>query len=270
MPSFSDALHQKMLAAHLYTVYDLANTPVESLEKIFMISSAEAERLRGEAADALDLLRRRSDCRKFVRSILPPRRGRSPAGVIRKLHEAGINDIESLGLVDRSVLRQAGVGEKEAESLQAEAKKVAGERRLKETGLPAVSLKKYIEAGFSRPEDLLSAHPLYISSRTGISPETVYRHIGKVASALGRPVPEKVSSAQYEKGRREILGIRGVTESTREALLRAGVYNLETLHEIDESTISCRSGLPRERVRELRSAAPFKKKKKQSDDIIVI
>ncbi len=270
LPSFSDALHQKMLAAHLYTVYDLANTPRESLEKILGISSAEAGRLQGEAAGALDLLRRRSDCRKFVRSILPPRRGRSPAGVIRKLQEAGINDIESLGLVDRSVLRQAGVADKEAESLQTEAKKVAGERRLKETGLPAVSLKRYLEAGFGRPEELLSAHPLYISSRSGISPDTVYRHIGTVASALGRPVPEKVSRAQYEKGKREILGIRGVTESAREALLRAGVYNIETLHETDESTISCRSGLPRERVRELRSATPFKKKKKQSDDIIVI
>lgn len=270
LPSFSDELHQKMVAAHIYTVYDLANTPAEVLAHALGIARDEVVRLQAEAADALELLRRRSDCRKFVRSILPPRKGRSPASVIRKLHESGINDIEGLGLVDRSVLRQAGVGEKEAESLQAEAKRVAGERRLKEIGLPAVSLKKYREAGFARPEDMLAAHPLYISFRTGISPETVFRHVEAVASVLGRPVPDKVSRAQYEKGKSELLGIKGVTESTLEALLRAGVYNIESLHETGESALSARAGIPRERVRELRAAAPFKKKKKQSDDIIVI
>ncbi|MCU0631839.1 MAG: DNA topoisomerase I [Methanolinea sp.] len=270
LPSFSDTLHQKMVTAHLYTVYDIANSRDEDLMRLLDIQKEGALRLQAEAKDALDLLRRRSDCRKFVRSILPPRKGRSPASVIRKLHEAGINDIEGLGLVDRTVLKQAGIGEKEAESLQGEARKIAGERRLKGLGLPAVSLKKYREAGFTKPEDLLAVHPLYLSLKSGISPETAFRHVESVALALGKPVPGRVSKTQFEKGKAELMGIRGITESALEQLLRAGVYNIETLHETDASLVSARCGLPRERVLELRAAAPLKKKKKPSDDIIVI
>jgi len=270
LPSVSDALHQKMVAAHLYTVYDLANSRAEDLALNLHLTEGEARQLQGEAHQALDLLRRRSDCRKFVRSILPPRRGRSPASVIKKLHESGINDIEGLGLVDRAVLKKAGVGDKEAENLQEEAKRIAGERRLKEIGLPAVSLKKYRDAGFANPEDFLLVHPLYLSVKSGISPETAIRHVEAIALALGRPVPTRVTKAQFERGKLELMGIRGITKSTQEQLLRAGVFNMETLHELDASIIAVRAGLPKDRVLALRAAAPLKKKKKRSDDIIII
>ncbi len=270
LPSMTDDLHRKMVAAHLYTAFDIAHAAPEDLMRALEIPKSDVLRLQEEGRQALELLRKRSDCRKFMRSMLPPRKGRSPARVIRKLHEAGINDLESLGLADHSVFKQAGVGEKEAETIQREAKKVTGERRLKETGIPAVSLKKYIDAGFFKPEDFLAVHPLYLSFRCGVSPDTAFRHAEAVASFLGKPAFERVTKAQYEKGREELKAIRGMTDSALEALLRAGVYNTETLHEMDASLIAARAGLPRERVQQFRSAAPFKKKKKRSDDIIII
>jgi len=133
-----------------------------------------------------------------------------------------------------------------------------------------VSLKKYIDAGFFKPEDFLAVHPLYLSFRCGVSPDTAFRHAEAVASFLGKPAFERVTKAQYEKGREELKAIRGMTDSALEALLRAGVYNTETLHETDASLVAARAGLPRERVLQFRSAAPFKKKKKRSDDIIII
>ena len=270
LPSMTDALHSRMVAAHLFTVYDIASACVEDLARVLNFPDSEARTLQEEAARALDLLRRRSDCRKFVRALLPPRKGRSPASVIKKLHDAGINDIEGLGLVDRSVLRQAGVGDKEAESLQAEAKKIAAERRLKGIGIPPASLKKYREAGFSRPDDFIAVHPLYLAAKTGISPETAFRHAAAVAQALGKSVPPRVTKAQFEKGRADLMAIRGMTEAAADQLLRAGVYNPDTLHEQEPSVIAARAGLPRDRILAFRASAPFKKKKKQSDDIIVI
>lgn len=270
LPSMTDSLHKKMEAAHLYTVYDIVNSKPEDLASTLALSAEGVRRLQDEGGRAMELLRRRSDCRKFVRSILPPRRGRSPARVIKKLHEAGINDIESLGLVNRAVLKDAGIGEKEAEDLQAEAKKISGERRLKGMGIPPVTLKKYRGAGFTRPEELLTVHPLYIASKSGVSPDTVFRHVETVGRELGRQVPPRVTKAQYEKGRADLLAIRGITESAIEQLLMAGVYNVETLHEMDPSMIAARAGLPKDRILKLREAAPLKKKKKQSDDIIII
>ncbi len=270
MPSMSDALHRKMVAAHLYTVYDVANSTPENLASALGIPEENIRGLHAEAHQAMDLLRRRSDCRKFVRSILPHRRGRSPAKVIKKLHEAGVNDIEALGLVNRAVLKDAGIGDQEAEHLQAQAKKIAGERLLKEMGIPALSLKKYRDAGFSRPEDLLSVHPLYLSLKSGVSPDTAFRHVETVAKALGRPYATRVTKAQFEKGRSDLMNIQGTTEPVIDQLLMAGVYNLETLHEMDVSLIAARAGLPKDRILKLRSAAPLKKKKKQSDDIIII
>ena len=270
LPSMSDALHRKLVAAHLYTVYDVVNSRPEDLASVLDLPPEDVRKLQDQGRQAQDLLRRRSDCRKFVRSILPPRRGRSPVSVIKKLHEAGINDIESLGLVNHAVLKDAGIGDREAENLQVEAKKISGERRLKEMGIPPVTLKKYLDAGFTRPEDLLGVHSLYIALKSGVSPDTVFRHVEAVARALGRPIPARVTKAQYEKGKSELLSIKGITDSAIEQLLMAGVYNVETLNEMDPSLIAARAGLPKDRILKLREAAPLKKKKKQSDDIIII
>jgi DNA topoisomerase-1 len=244
--------------------------PDEKLADVLGITAEVARQVRKEAGDALDLLRRRSDCRKFVRSRIAPRKGRSPGNIVKKLAMAGINGIDDLGKADPAVLREAGLSQKEIEALQAEARREIGERTLKKIGIPPASLRKYLDAGFFTPESLLFVHPLAIAEKTGISPDTVFRHVEAVAQALGKPVPEKVTAARYRRGKEDLLSVPGITPQLYGQLLSAGVYDRQTLHGLDESVISVKSGLPREKVAALRKAAPLTKKKRSGEEIIVI
>ncbi|HNJ81636.1 MAG TPA: DNA topoisomerase, partial [Methanoregulaceae archaeon] len=189
MPSMTPAIHERMIAAHLYTVTDLAGRDPTPLASLLQISREKACDLVREAEEVLGLLRRRSDCRKLIRRMLIPRKGRSPASVIKKLQEAGINDIASLGTADPALLKRVGIADKEADSILHEAKMVENERFLKQAGIPAASMKKYFAAGISSPEDFFSSHPVFISDTTGISLDTVQKHVGLIAAAKGRAAP---------------------------------------------------------------------------------
>ncbi len=254
MPSMTPEIHAKLIGKHIYTVYELANSTPETVVSILGVSPAKAADIVKEAGEVLDLLRRRSDCRKFVRKHLPPRKGRSHSGIVKKLHEAGINDISGLGSVNRSVLRKAGIGEQEAATLQENAKRLSDERILREIGIPAVSLKKYFEAGIHSPDDFTGLHPAYISIKSGIGPDTVFRHVDLVCRALSRPVPEKITKSQLEKGRQELLTVRGVGEATLEKLYRAGIIDKKTLCSRPADGISSASGIPEEKIREYRQS----------------
>lgn len=270
LPSAGADLAEKMVAARLYSVQDIIGTPDEKLAEIPGITPERARQIRKEAEEALDLLRRRSDCRKFVRSRIAPRKGRSPGTIVKKLAQAGINGIDDLGKADPAVLREAGLSQKEIDALQAGARREVGERTLRTIGIPPASLKKYLGAGFVTPESLLTIHPLAIAEKTGISPDTVFRHVETVARHLGKPVPEKVTAAKFRRGREDLLSVPGMTPQVYSQLLSAGVFDRETLHGLDESLISVRSGLPRQKIAALRKAAPLTKKKRSGEDIIVI
>jgi len=254
IPSMSPEVHAKLIAQHIYTVYELANSPQETVVSILGVSPAKAADIIREAGEVLDLLRRRSDCRKFVRKHLPPRKGRSHSTIVKKLHEAGINDVGELGSVSRSVLRKAGIGEQEAATLQENAKRLSDERILREIGIPAVSLKKYFEAGISSPDDFTGLHPAYISIKSGIGPDTVFRHTDLVCRALSRPAPEKITKSVLEKGRQELLTIHGIGEATIEKLYRAGIIDKKTLCSRPAGEISSASGIPEEKIREYRQS----------------
>jgi DNA topoisomerase-1 len=244
-------IYDRMIAAHIYSVYDLTTLTPADLEQKLGISRQISLTLSDEAKEVFDLIRRRSDCRKFVRKHLPPRRGRSHATIMKKLHEMGIDDIEALAGADPAMLKKTGIGEKETELLQNEARKLAGEREMRGLGIPPVSLKKYLAAGFLSAKDLLDNHPVYIAYRTGISPDTVYKHIELVASARGKTAPKKVPKAQVERGREELLAVPGLGESTLEKLYRAGIIDSRRLIEADPREIAGKSGIPEEKVREL-------------------
>ncbi|MCQ8894213.1 MAG: DNA topoisomerase I [Methanolinea sp.] len=270
IPSAGPDLVEKMAHAHLYSVQDLLQTPADQLADLLGIPREKAAAIQNEAKDLLQLLRARSDCRKFVRSLIVPRRGRSPGGILKKLAAAGINSIGDLVRANPTLLGEAGLSEKEIADLQGEARKESGMRQMKEAGIPAASMKKYIEAGFCTPESLLSVHPLFIAQKTGISPDTVFRHVELAARHLGRKAPPRVSRAKYAKGRAELLAIPGLTPPIYDSLLACGVYDLETLHEADASRLAAGCGLSPDTVSALRKAAPRTKKKKSKDDIIVI
>jgi len=75
LPSAGGDLVAKMVAARLYSVQDLLQVSAEKLAEALALPLPLAQQLQKEAGEALDLLRRRSDCRKFVRSHVARARG---------------------------------------------------------------------------------------------------------------------------------------------------------------------------------------------------
>lgn len=261
IPTLSAPMLDALNASHIYTVSELANSSPDRAMAVLDVPHDLAERIVAEANDVLDLLRRRSDCRKFVRKHLPPRRGRSPASVIRKLHEAGINDITDLSNANKKLLKSVGVGEKEADTLLSESQKLRANREFKEIGIPAVSLKKYQAAGIIGPSDLLDYPYVYISAISGVGPDTVYRHVETVAKALGRDLPEKYPKNRVERGKEALLAVRGVGEAMYERLLSAGIIEPKQLLGADAIEISHKSGIPAEKIREFQEIARENQKK---------
>jgi DNA topoisomerase-1 len=269
MASMTPQIHERMLSAHLYTVTDLANATPGRLAGLFGITEDKASEIIGEAEGVLNLLRRRSDCRKLVRRMLVPKRGRSPAKVIKKLQESGINDIASLGTADPALLKKVGIAEKEAESILIEAKMVENERFLKHAGVPAASMKKYFAAGIAAPEDFLSSHPVYISEVTGISLDTVQKHVGLVALAKGKTPPVRYTKTQVAKGREELLSLPGIREEDLLRLRKAGIISGILLLGSDPAVLGERTGISTEKIRRFQAIMQERAKKAEPDIIVV-
>ncbi len=241
MPSMTDDLMQRLHAHHVYTVSEIAGMQPGELEA--RIGIDEAGHLIKEAGDALEVLRRRSELRKFIRKIIPPRRGRSHAKIIRNLLGQGIGDIRALSQADPAVLKRAGIGDAGAVDLLEAARALCNERALRAAGVPAVSLNKYLSSGITSPDDFCYLPIPYLSNKTGINPETVHRHVNLVCSHLGRPTPAKITRAMLDRGRKELLAIPGIGEATLQKLYLAGIYNAETLREADPEKVSPITGI---------------------------
>ena len=269
MPSMTPEIHERLIHAHLYTVSDLANCGADNLAALIEVPHGQASDLIGEATAVLDLLRRRSDCRKLVRKNLPPKRGRSPASVIRKLHEAGINDIAGLGTADPALLRSVGITEKESDTLLAEARMVANERLLRKAGVPAASMKKYFAAGIASPEDFLSSHPVYLAGVVGMRLETVQKHVELIAAAHGKTPPPRYTAAQVARGREELLSVPGLKEQDLLQFQKGGIITCHHLLGADAQALSGRTGIPAEKIRRFQSVLRERAKKAEPDIIVV-
>jgi len=248
MPSMTDDLIQRLHAHHIYTVSEIAGRQPGDLAEAAGVDAQEARRLIEEAEGALEVLRRRSELRKFVRKIVPPRKGRSHAKIIKSLLEQGIGDIPALSRADPAALKKAGIGEAGAEELLSAARGLCNERTLREAGVPAVSLKKYQAGGVASPDDLCYLPIPYLASKTGINPETVHKHVDMVCRHLGRPAPAKISKALFERGRKELLEVPGIGEATADRLYLAGIYDAETLRKADPEEIASITGIPKARL----------------------
>ena len=255
MPSMTEALIERLNGAHVYAVNEVAAAEPATLADVAGVSVKAAERLREEAGEVLALLRRRSELRKFVRAHVPPRRGRSHAKIMRALFARGIDTIEHLAGATIEALHASGIGEKEAATLLQAATALCSDRQLRAMGLPAISLKKYYAAGIARPEDFLALPPAAIMLRTGISPDTVHRHVELVCAALGQPAPKRTTKGQLERGRAELLAIPGVGESTIEKLYSGGVIDAATLVRADARAVAEGSGLPVRKIQDFQALA---------------
>jgi len=253
MPGMTDDLLRRLQGAHIYSVYEVASTRPETIARAADISEAEAEQLIREAAGALEILRRRSELRKFVRKSVTPRRGRSPAKIIRQLLDAGIADIPALSQADAGTLKRAGLSEKETAELQESARDICNEKILKDAGIPAVSLKKYQAAGISNPDNFCYLPIPYLSGKSGISADTVFKHVEMVCEHLGKPVPKKITKATLERGRQELLAIPGLGEATLERLTLAGIYDKDSLTSADPDRAAFASGVSAQKIREFKA-----------------
>ena len=248
MPSMTDDLVQRLHAHHIYTVSEIAGKQPGDLVATVGVDAKETEQLIHEAEGALEVLRRRSELRKFIRKIVPPRKGRSHAKITKSLLEQGIGDIPALSRADPAALKKAGISDAGATELLEAARGLCNERTLREAGVPAVSLKKYQAGGVASPDDFCYLPIPYLSSKTGINPETVHKHVDMVCKHLGRKSPAKVTRAALERGQKELLEIPGIGEATVERLYLAGIYDAATLREADPGEVSSITGIAKTKL----------------------
>jgi DNA topoisomerase-1 len=253
------ALAENILAHHIYTVAELARSVPEALAKRLAIPPVDAARLVTEAGTMLEKLRRRSECRKFLRDRLIPRKGRSYAKIMESLKGQGITELAGLAHAEPEALKNAGIGDAEAGQVLADAKNVYYGQVLRGMGIPAVSLKKYLTAGFTTPDAFCELKPETLSERTGMSLGTVQKHVALVCKALNKSAPKKVTKIQTEKGRKELLTIKGLGEQAAEKLILAGVTDGKSLLAADPKMVAKETGIPEQKIRDYQTI--FKKKK---------
>ena len=255
IPSLKPAFLDKLECAHIYTASDLTRAEPPYLATVLDVPEETARQIVRDAGTMVEQLRKRSECRKFMRNHIAPRKGRSYATVLKALASSGIRDISGLAAADPGILQKAGISEKESTEVINGARAHTAERLFKEIGIPAASIKKYIAAGILSPEEFCSGQPLRIAEKTGMSSDTVFRHTGLVCAYLGRPAPVKISKVQIEKGKKELLAIRGMTEPVIRTLSSAGIYNLENLIHADPHDAAARSGLTEDKLRSFQDLA---------------
>ncbi|MFZ2072844.1 MAG: DNA topoisomerase, partial [Methanoregula sp.] len=266
IPTMNEALMEKARARHIYTVAEIARKEPERLAKALDLELDAAQKLKTGAEGVLEKLRRRSECRKFMRNHLIPRKGRSYSKIMAALKESGVTDLADLAKTDPAILQKAGIGETEAHDLLAEARITHNGQILKEIGIPTVSLKKYLAAGITGPDELVSTTPEHLSAMTGMSTGTVNRHVALVSGYLHQPVPVKIARARIGKGWKELLSIKGLTGTMAEKLAGAGVINGDSLLAADAGKLSGITGIDAEKIRNYQSLL----RKKREDAIIRI
>ncbi len=254
MPSLTGQLQEALIQAKIFSVVELTRIDPADLARRISCTPDQATRIVSEAGRVLELLRKRSECKKFMKQFVPPKRGRSHTKVMTAFTQAGINSIEEIARSNLSALKKAGLNDDEAQALLSQSIALISRNEMKEIGVSAVSLKKYQESGFLTVEDLASAHPAYISHRTGVSIETVTKHLAMIAEALNKPVPEKISKKTFEKGREELLAVKGLDEEHLQKLYKTGIYDKKTLLQANPETVAKEVGIPRDKFSRIKAA----------------
>lgn len=255
MPSMTDAIQQKLIDAKIFSLYDLTRTEPAVLVKKIAVTNKQAETILTEANEVLDLIRQRSECKKFMKQFVPPKRGRSHTKVMKGFAELGINSIGDVAAASLESLKKSSLSEEEAKTLKDEAVSLIAKNRLREMGVPAISLKRYQEAGFTTPEIIASVHPAFLSLKAGISIETVVKHLLLITESLKMTGPVKISKKQLESGRLELLNIPGISESVLEQLYLAGIIDKKSLNGADIIKAAKACSLSKDLLKKLQTAA---------------
>jgi len=255
MPSMTEAMQERLVDAKIFSISELSRIEPGELAKRISVNKKVAESIIRESLSVLELIRKRSECKKFMKQYIPPKRGRSHTKVMTGFTGSGVNSIEDIASSDISILKKAGLNDDEAKLLKNEAMQHASRNRLRDMGISAVSIKRYQESGFITPEMIISAHPAYVSLKTGISVDTVIKHLILISGALDLNTPQKISKKQIDSGRIELLSLKGVNESLLEQFYLGGIYNKKSLITANPSVIAKISGLSTERIRKIQADA---------------
>ena len=186
MPGITDSEVEKLNAVHIYTVYDFQNLSSEKVAERLQISPEDAAKLKADAEDVVEALRMAAELKRFVSPLIPFKRRRSAGSVVNAMRNDGIRDIFALAGQKPADLIKYGVTEEEAKTVIAAAVAEVNSRRMRETGVAVVSLKKYVAAGYDMPEKLAADTAENISAKTGVSVPTVMRHLKLVAAYLNQ------------------------------------------------------------------------------------
>ena len=254
LPGMTDAGIEKLNSVHIYAISELASISVNDLMTRLKISRPEAEKMIADAEDVLVLLRKRTELKKFISLHVAPRRGRGHSKVSTALISKGIVDITTLADANKSDVMAAGLSEAEADTLLAAAAHVTNVAKMKQYGVPTITLKKYIAAGYDDPKTFVAAHPAGLSLATGASVTTVCRHQKLVAEQIGAEPPKPLSKAAFDEGIASLTPLEIEPEHLT-ALAFAGVYSCALLKGAAIQTLSRQTGIDKEQLTEYKNKA---------------
>lgn len=254
LPGMTDAGIEKLNSVHIYAISELASISVNDLMTRLKISRPEAEKMIADAEDVLVLLRKRTELKKFISLHVAPRRGRGHAKVSTALISKGIVDITTLADANKSDVMAAGLSEAEADTLLAAAAHVTNVAKMKQYGVPTITLKKYVAAGYDDPKTFVAAHPAGLSLATGASVTTVCRHQKLVAEQIGAEPPKPLSKAAFDEGIASLTPLEIEPEHLT-ALAFAGVYSCALLKGAAIQTLSRQTGIDKEQLTEYKNKA---------------
>ena len=104
------------------------------------------------------------------------------------------------------------------------------------------------------PASFCALPPVYLSTITGIKPETVWKHASGVCNGMGVTPPDKVTATMVEKGRTDLLEIPGLGAALLEKLYRAVIINPAGLKTADARHLGKITGIPTEKIRAFQNA----------------
>lgn len=241
LPDMTEAGIAKLHASHIYTISELVSHTPEDLSKKMGITNAKAVKMIDDGRDVLARLKKRTEMKKFISTHVVPKRGRGHSKISNALLTMGICNIEALAEANPMVLTEAKLSEEEAKSVVADAKEIVNYAKMKDYGIPTVTLKKYSAAGFADPVKFVSVHPAGLSLATGASVTTICNHQKLVAEKLCRPAPEKLSKASFDAGIEPLK--KKLQPEILIPLALAGIYSKDLLAKANAATLSKVTGI---------------------------
>ncbi|MDR3101975.1 MAG: DNA topoisomerase I [Methanocalculaceae archaeon] len=254
LPGMIEAGIAKLNSAHIYAISELAGMSANELMTRLKITMSEAEQMIADAATVLVQLRKRTELKKFISAHVVPRRGRGHSKISAAFFSKGIVDIVSLAKARKSDIMNAGLTEAEADLLLTEARRSANIAKMTAYGVPMITLKKYVAAGYEDPQTFAAAHPAGLALATGASVTTICKHQKLVAKQIGADSPQSFSKAIFEEGIASLAPLE-IEPEVLTSLGFAGVYSCELLKRTAVAALSHRTGIDREQLAEYKNNA---------------